>query len=274
MAESDHCTLFPSPPETSKLLIRFLTQQLSQESGVELVSHDCVRSFCRSAQVERHPVVSKGHPRVTNSLEVISKTSSSQGLGILLDGVNGLAASLPSLIRALEAVAQVHPVLAGMNSEEERPGEREDRSAKLSPTVDASEDTTEEVAPDGPRKSLPLTSLTGKQDLVDHAPSEVEDLQRIHSNDMEVQSTPERPLTLDADGSGDSKPRPNPDLIPSTFSNEAAVTTSMEEGTAAYARPVCVKCASVVQLPCWVCVECPGAYQTRHALGDSLIKVR
>ncbi|KAI9064549.1 hypothetical protein FKP32DRAFT_1649070, partial [Trametes sanguinea] len=46
------------------------------------------------------------------SLEAVSKTSSSQGLGILLDGVNGLAASLPSLIRALEAVAQVHPVLA------------------------------------------------------------------------------------------------------------------------------------------------------------------
>ncbi|KAJ3011250.1 hypothetical protein NUW54_g2238 [Trametes sanguinea] len=61
---------------------------------------------------ERSRTVSKGHPRVTNSLEVISKTSSSQGLGILLDGVNGLAASLPSLIRALEAVAQVHPVLA------------------------------------------------------------------------------------------------------------------------------------------------------------------
>lgn len=39
-------------------------------------------------------------------------SSSSDGLGILIDGVNGLVESLPPLVRALDAVAQIHPFLA------------------------------------------------------------------------------------------------------------------------------------------------------------------
>ncbi|EIW54518.1 uncharacterized protein TRAVEDRAFT_74546 [Trametes versicolor FP-101664 SS1] len=39
-------------------------------------------------------------------------SSSSDGLGVLMDGVNGLVESLPPLVRALDAVAQIHPFLA------------------------------------------------------------------------------------------------------------------------------------------------------------------
>ncbi|KAI9064547.1 hypothetical protein FKP32DRAFT_1569626, partial [Trametes sanguinea] len=49
---------------------------------------------------------------VVNSIDTASNASSSYGLGILLDGVNALVDNLPPLVRALDAVAQVHPVLS------------------------------------------------------------------------------------------------------------------------------------------------------------------
>ncbi|KAL7277857.1 hypothetical protein ACG7TL_008803 [Trametes sanguinea] len=49
---------------------------------------------------------------VVNSIDTASNTSSSGGCGILLDGVNALVDSLPPLVHALDAIAQIHPILS------------------------------------------------------------------------------------------------------------------------------------------------------------------
>ena len=50
--------------------------------------------------------------RLEESSKAIDVASSSDGVKLLLDGVNSLVDSLPPLLKALEAVAQVHPVVA------------------------------------------------------------------------------------------------------------------------------------------------------------------
>ncbi len=51
-------------------------------------------------------------PGLEAAKKVVDTVSSNDGVNLLIQGVNSLVDSLPPLVKALEAVAQIHPFIA------------------------------------------------------------------------------------------------------------------------------------------------------------------